>query len=395
VDALRPAVERALSESMGSSVRARGEPQVLRAMPSGYATVARFGVASGTGTASSVVVKRPGDWGPYEPDSTEGTAGGLFSEWAALELLNVADATLAPRLLGADRANGFLVLEDLGGGDGIADLVLGADANAAREGLVGFARTLGRMHAVTSGGQDAYQRRRRELGPLPDADRHYAFDRFIPAFGSTCERLGVDVVASASEEAEAVVAEITAPRMFVAYTHGDPCPDNTRIVDGRVVLIDFEIGGFRHAFLDGAYGAVPFPTCWCVNRIPESIVGEMDDAYRTELATAFPEAADDDVFADAMLSAMAFWAMATTGWQVERVLAADEPMHRGIHTRRQGAVLRWETFIARAEALGRLGALADLGRAVLSRLATLWPDLGPVPLYPAFRSGDTPEPPGR
>jgi hypothetical protein len=384
VDALRPAVERAMSESVGSAIRLDDEAEILRAMSNGYATVARFRVASGAGVPETVVVKRQGNWAPYDPDSTEGTSWGLFNEWAALELLNEADPAIAPRLLAADRTDGFLVLEDLGDGDGIADLVLGRDAGLARDGLVAFARTLGRMHAVTSDRRGDYDRRRRALGPLPDGDRYFAFD-FIRALSEACGKIGVEIPAGASNEATAVVAELSAPTEFLAYTHGDPCPDNTRVIAGRVVLIDFEIGAFRHVLLDGAYSTAPFPTCWCVNRIPAPIVGRMEDAYCSELGTAFPGARDQAAFEDAMLNAMAFWAMATTGWHVERALGADEPLHRGVHTRRQGVVLRWETFVSRAEARGKLGALAGLGHAILSRLSVLWPDVEPMPLYPAFR----------
>jgi hypothetical protein len=58
---------------------------------------------------------------------------------------------VAPRLLGADRALGLLVLEDLGPSDSLADRLLGADPAAARAGLRAYAATLGRLHAATAG----------------------------------------------------------------------------------------------------------------------------------------------------------------------------------------------------------------------------------------------------
>jgi hypothetical protein len=385
MDALRPAIERALSETLGSSVRLGVGAQILDAMPDGYATVVRFGVDAAGHAPPSVIVKRPGNWAPYDPDSTESTAWGLLNEWAALELLNGADAAVAPRLLAADRANGFLVLEDLGDGDGIADLLLGDDATAARDGLTAFMSTLGRMHAVTAGRADDYEELRRSLGPLPEVDRYFAFGSFIPSFATACARLGVDLAGRARHEADAVVASMSDPGPFASYVHGDACPDNTRVVDGRVVLIDFEVGGVRHAFVDGAYAGAPFPTCWCVNRIPSDVVDEMEHAYRSQLTSAMPGTRDDAVFGDAMLCAMAFWALAVTGWHAERALEADELMHRGVHTRRQGLRLRWENFVSRAEQRDALPALTEFGRRTLRRLDVLWPDAVQLARYPAFR----------
>lgn len=385
MDEVRPAVERALSDPSGTTVRLEPGAEVLRAMPNGFGRVARFRVAAGDVGAPTVVVKRPGNWAPYDPDSHEGTAWGLFNEWAALEMLNAADASLAPRLLGAGRADGVLVFEDLGDGDGVADLLLGDDPVAARDGLIGLARTLGRMHAVTAPLADSYDAARRGLGPLPDTDPYFAFREFVPGFYDACDTLGLTLSRAAREEADAALAAIGNPVAFRTYTHGDPCPDNTRIVDGRVVLIDFEVGGFRHALLDGTYGRAPFPTCWCVNRIPSHVVDEMDAAYRAELATGIADAADEPTFTDAMLKAMAFWAIANTGWHLTRALDGDEEMHRGVHTMRQGVTLRWESFISVADALSALSHLAEFGREILDTLAKRWPETAPMPLYPAFR----------
>ena len=58
------------------------------------------------------------------------------------------------------------------------------------------------------------------------------------------------------------------PGPFHAYIHGDPCPDNVFFIDGEMLLIDFEFGRFGHALRDALYGRMPFPTCWCCNRLP-------------------------------------------------------------------------------------------------------------------------------
>ena len=78
------------------------------------------------------------------------------------------------------------------------------------------------------------------------------------------------------------VAQVMAdPGPFLAYTHGDACPDNSVLAGDRLRLFDYEFGNFRHALLDGVYGWIRFPTCWCVRDIPASVVSEMETVYRT------------------------------------------------------------------------------------------------------------------
>lgn len=91
----------------------------------------------------------------------------LFAEWSALAMVNDLDLDppVAPRLLGGDTTAGVIVMERLLPGPSLATLLLGADKEAARRGLVALGGTLGRLHAGTIGRSREFELRRSSLGP--------------------------------------------------------------------------------------------------------------------------------------------------------------------------------------------------------------------------------------
>src|SRR5581483_5667482 len=91
-------------------------------------------------------------------------------ERAALAFLTLLSNTAGPRLLAAD--DDMLIMEDLGSGLSLEDLLVGSDPAAAEQGLVAFAAALGRMHASTSGHAAEYYQVRSRFGPVDPA-----FDR--------------------------------------------------------------------------------------------------------------------------------------------------------------------------------------------------------------------------
>ena len=79
---------------------------------------------------------------------------GFRREVAALRLLAELGSDAGPRLLGIDEDAGRLVLEDLGAGPALEDLLVGVDPGAATSGFEALAAAVGRMHAVTTGYAD-------------------------------------------------------------------------------------------------------------------------------------------------------------------------------------------------------------------------------------------------
>ncbi|HEY3283156.1 MAG TPA: phosphotransferase [Armatimonadota bacterium] len=387
LEVLAPDIALALAGAFGHAVRlAKMEPLG----GSSRSHVARCRILDAPeGVPASVVVKQAkgDDDGPFNPDVAppSSPAWRFYNDWVGAQLLTEVcpRAQVGPRFLGGHRSLGFIILEDLGEGESLADVLLGDSSGRARDALMAFAAALGRMHSATVGREDDCRRLRDALTPpLPKeaAPAPAPYSQFREACGS----LGVALPSEAEKALEAVAASMSEPGPFLAYTHGDPCPDNTRLLDGGLRLIDFEFGAYRHALLDGVYGRLPFPTCWCANRLPSEIPSRMEAAYRAELVKGCPEASADALFLRAVVEATAHWTCNTTGWHLPGALEGDHEW--GVSTMRQRVLLRLDNLAVLTEESGHLEPLGAGARAMAQRLRAVWPaDIVEMPLYPAFR----------
>ena len=386
-------VARLLAERFGGPVRL-GEAEALHDRDH----VLRLAVLDGPGGApTSVIAKRPRAWGaPYDPDSDDPSnqAASLFGDWAGLKLLDqfTGDLELAPHFYAGDRAAGVIVIEDLGSGVRPDQLLLGDDAAAAEAVLVEIAVRLGQMHGRTCGHAAELTAIRASIGQRTRAsDEDYSW--LIHALNATLNVLGVTPPSGMLSDLEALRKALDDPGPFLAYIHGDPCPDNWIRAGATLRLLDFERGSFRHALLDGVYGRIHFPTCWCCNRSPSRIWRRMEASYRAELVRGCPAAADDTLFSRAVVEACAYWTMQICNYAVvERRHWYDEPRplesdrQWGISTHRQRALLRADIFAQTAAEFGHLESIGAAFAAMAARLRELWPaDADAMPLYPAFR----------
>jgi hypothetical protein len=248
-------------------------------------------------------------------------------------------------------------------------------------------RSLGRMHAATAGRLAAFDDLRRPFGQ-PDALGRWQTGLRESMRNAPAALSGLDVewTPALTADVEQVEAALLDAGPAFVLSHCDPCPDNNRLVDGELLHFDFEFACFRHALLDGAYAHSPFPTCWCVNRLPDRLLPSLEAAYRTELARAVPEVADDAWFGRALVTACAYWLLAGFT-SLPDCLPEDRVW--GISTTRQRLLYRFDVFSRLAFAHHHLEALASHVRLLSERVSALWPDLEPMPLYPAFR----PQPP--
>jgi hypothetical protein len=171
------------------------------------------------------------------------------------------------------------------------------------------------------------------------------------------------------------------------YTHGDPCPDNWVWAGERLRLFDFEGGAFRHALTDGVYGRIHFPTCWCVNRLPDRIQPLMESAYRAELARGCPAAQDDQLFERAVVEACAYWTLRHCSRNMRTILQViDEDFEWGIATVRQRVLLRAGILEQLTAESGHLVALGATFADLAAKLRARWPaEADTMPYYPAFR----------
>lgn len=179
---------------------------------------------------------------------------------------------VGPELIGV--GHGVLVMEDLGSGPSVADLLLGTDSEAARAGLVNWATALGHVAAATAATEQA---------PGSGAARWLRPD--TEGIVEAMKPLGVAAPAGWAEELAGLYWRLEADvqRCFVL---SDACPDNNRVTDQGVRLFDFEASGWGHAAQDASYLLAPFCTCWCVTRLPPDIQAEMIEAYRRSYAPA-------------------------------------------------------------------------------------------------------------
>lgn len=382
--------EQMLAESFGGEVQLQvGETDGL----SGRSYVHRLNVVHGPlEVPQTVILKQSPNRGPgqetYEPDALRGPASMLFNEWAGLQFLTEAcQGTLpAPRFYGGNREAGFIVMEDFGTGKRLDHLLLADDPVPAEETLIALSSTVGRMHAQTIGQKSRYDELRQALGAVRESSESMTeqASKFLNGIDECLKSIDVSLPSGFGDEIMTVLPNLTESSPFYTYIHSDPCPDNCHWVGSDLRLLDFEHGRFGNALQDGVYPRIHFPSCWCVNRIPETIALRAEAAYRTELIKGCPQAADDTLFYQAVVGACAYWVCETfCNWSMPGILERDQEW--GIATVRQRIVLRFEIFAQVSERYECLEMVGETARQVVSQLCKRWPDVEEMPYYPAFR----------
>lgn len=392
---LRNAAETLLAQHFGRPIRLRLEP-LARSDKS--AVLRGHLIGSPSDLPSTVFVKHhlPSEGPEWEGHDQQR----LLNDWTACLLLNHVGGIppLAPQLFGGDAGANVLVMEDLGPGTGpnTGDLLMGSDPDLAAQGLLEGCALLGRLHGATLGRADEYQAIRSSLGPSPSprplfkepwssARRTRSDDaeveRVVQDYHAQFARVGIAPQPRVEDE----IAQVTAlveeePGPYLAFCKGDQNMAGDFLRCGeRLRLFDFDASGFRHALIEGMPGRM---TWGCMMHIPDRLLPEMERVYQAELARWLPEAADDDRFHRAMADAGARWHVFHVVWRVSAALTAD--WQRGPSTARQ-QVLAWlDSFAGLSEEFGRWRALGRSAREMAERLRAIWPEVAPLPHYPAF-----------
>jgi Phosphotransferase enzyme family len=378
------AAERLLSKEFGREVRLG---DAARLSEDGRRNLLlRSRDLSGGFPASFIIKKVVVD--AYDPDDTASwDVRRFFSDWVGAQFLSaISDSPHSPRFYGGDYSLGFFILEDLGHHRSLVEPLLEGDAATAEGALIKFSACLGALHAATIGQsatfEGLFRAIRPQLGTLAQAAT--GLDDRVHQLQAGLDGLGVRAEMGLPRELEAMVDAIESPGPFLSYIHGDPCPDNVFWTGEQLRLIDFEFGRFGHALVDGTYGRMLFPTCWCANCLPSALVSKMEAVYRGELVKGCPEAQDDRIFETALARVCGFWLLSTLSRDLTRAVEADRTW--GIATLRQRLLARLEAFITTAEACDQLPALRGTASRLLEVLRKAWPEAPPVPLYPAFQN---------
>ena len=340
----------------------------------GRENVLRFEVdAHGvSGVPASVVLKRPTD---------ERSERGFAPERAALTVLGSDDRSVSPQLFAAADDPQFVVMEDLAGGPSLADLLLARDRDAATRGLLLYAEALADLHVAGLTARDQFEARLR----AHHRDPREAQWMQRPSSSDLTSQLEALGVTATGVEADLAVIDraLSQPGDFDSIVHGDPCPDNCRITEGRLRLFDFEITFVGHMLIDALYLVVPFPTCWCVAALPEDVAGHALDTYRARIADVVPAATDDRVWAREVRLIWAAWITSAVFRTLARARSGEEAW--GTSTRRERVVTRLASFVAHAPSSDPLPAFTACAEQVLAALRKHWaPDEPALPAYPAL-----------
>ncbi len=336
------------------------------------------------GTLASVIIKQSND--PiFDPDAASEQSWFFFNDWAAIQFLSSMEGTksFVPTFYGGDREIGVFVLEDLGQGMRLDHLLLANDPVAAEEALLAYAALHGRLHALTRAKQAEYLCVRERLGPSTRDSDYYRYRWLTPTLHTIANMLNIPVQPGADDELTALAATLVNPGSFLTLIQSDAAPDNCLFDGTQWRLFDFEGSHYTHALLEGVYYRMPFPTCWCVYRLPEVIMQRAEAAYRAELVEGCPEAADDTLFYHGVVEACVTWVLNFQFMRpLEKMLERDRRLVA--LTDRQRFLLYLNSAVRASEEFAHLQATGATLHAIADRLAQLWPEANDPPYYPAF-----------
>ncbi|MGH3487233.1 MAG: hypothetical protein ACRDP8_04860, partial [Actinopolymorphaceae bacterium] len=347
----------------------------------------------------SAVVKMAhrGDGDTFAKDDADpfSPASRLWNEWAGLEFLSAlpTPCTAVPAFYGGDAELGFIVMEDLGSGPSLANILLGSSASEARAGLEGYVDALAEVHLATFGRTEEYDVLRARLSPS-SGGHSYSAAKLVDDLRTPLTVLDPNLdlggdVAAAVTWIDTILGD---PGPWRVFSLNDCCPDNNRVDErGRLRLFDVEFADTRHALLDVAYLRTTMPTCWCVRRLVPDLAEDLVQRYRGRLVAAGRTFADEEFHA-ALNASAAFWALLNASWHLEAALGesgADRPYWDAYDftfgSRRQIFLQRLGEL---ADAADRQPELAPLRRGfadpVRAAARRTWQVVEPLPLYPAL-----------
>ncbi|HEY7265418.1 MAG TPA: aminoglycoside phosphotransferase family protein [Trebonia sp.] len=310
------------------------------------------------------------------PEDFGGRVRGFGAELAALAFLNDEETAIAPRLLGASAD--MLLMEDLGPGSSLAHTLLAGDRDRAEADIIGYARALGSMHSWSIGRTSEFEALwARHAAPAPvQPELLQRVTEGTEPFLAVAARLGLPLQGVADEIGS--LPALLRDSGHSGLVHGDPCPDNTHIADGKWRIFDFETAGWGPIALDVVYLLAPFPSCWCFAALPASAAEPALRAYRDQLTQAgiYLGASWDA----ALTAAQAAWVV-VRGAGIGRALDADRDW--GTTTVRPRLLAWLRSFIDAEAATGVLPRLRSLTEALHAELADRWPSTV-IPSYPAL-----------
>ncbi|MEV0055492.1 hypothetical protein AB0H34_33965 [Saccharopolyspora shandongensis] len=299
------------------------------------------------------------------------------------------EARIGPELIAHDAAERLLVLEDLGRGSTLADVLFADDPRMAERALLAWARALGRLHSTTAGCEADFDALMRRLGARswtdPVADDITRSVGELPELLS--QTLGVDTPPRMVERLTGATELLESSR-YRSFSPSDICPDNSLVTGSGVRFMDFEWGCVRDVAMDAAYLQYPFPSSWCSYALPDNLAESMLSTWRSEIVEVWPELDDDEVLMPRLFNAQLLWVWVSTWWFLPRTGETDRPIDLHMPSPRRSTALvdRWRHLRSDAEKAG-MADVAEFADRVVDALVDRF-GAGALHLqpYPAFRT---------
>ncbi|MEV5541215.1 hypothetical protein AB0L13_30670 [Saccharopolyspora shandongensis] len=299
------------------------------------------------------------------------------------------EARIGPELIAHDAAERLLVLEDLGRGSTLADVLFADDPRMAERALLAWARALGRLHSTTAGCEADFDALMRRLGARswtdPVADDITRSVGELPELLS--QTLGVDTPPRMVERLTGATELLESSR-YRSFSPSDICPDNSLVTGSGVRFMDFEWGCVRDVAMDAAYLQYPFPSSWCSYALPDNLAESMLSTWRSEIVEVWPELDDDEVLMPRLFNAQLLWVWVSTWWFLPRTGETDRPIDLHMPSPRRSTALvdRWRHLRSDAEKAD-MADVAEFADRVVDALVNRF-GAGALHLqpYPAFRT---------
>ncbi len=324
-------------------------------------SVARFKI--GGGPVGSVITKWVRDGDPANPGARADPTQ-LTTEAVTLGFL-AEHAVRAPRPIIADR--GILIMEDFPEHRPLDRLIREHGyTERTRAGLLEAARLLADRHARTAGRSDAYYRALAEHLPVdPQRERRRFMARGWELTSGYAAELGCPPGDRAVAEAAEVYALLDSPGPLLALSNGDSATNNVLVGEPADVIIDYEFAGYRHCLTDLTDFYLPGPR-WVT--VVDAVASGFEDAYRSTLAPAVPEVADDNRFGPGLAAA----GLSHTFGRLGNFPKIDaRPAGNRSRLERMISI---ESAAALAESRSAFPALADWCRDLGRTLRQRWPE---------------------
>lgn len=280
------------------------------------------------------------------PNSTPGTGENLTPDELALLREVVAyqyTNTLGehtrpgPLLLAYDIDQRILILSDAGDGENFTDVLVLHSKDDRRQAVRKLGRALGRMHATTVGGAEAYrtlmrrQCQKHGLNPATITDSDIDIAQLIRQGVQLFHANGLlsDVTVEAYAEEAAQRQERSDLRGFTPF---DLTPDNIMLTN-KVVFLDYEWASFRDVAFDVACVLAGFPQDNTTPALDDEEADEFLATWRAETSSVWPELKDDETLYSGIMAALIGWGFLSLMMlfygrsaeeSVERTLAAKQ-----------------------------------------------------------------------